>query len=414
MTRFDAVELHVDIGGETVLAGRAQFNRRRGELSSTMFQYEPDYFAHALAYEVDPRFELYSGSQQAPGLPGAFSDCAPDRWGRNLVLKRERALALQEKRAQRSLDDVDYLVGVSDATRQGALRFRRDEQSPFLDPDHDVPKMFRLAELMRASEAAARDDGDQGLAAVKLLLDAGTGSLGGARPKAAVRGDDGELLIAKFSHPEDAWDVMAWEATALDLAKAAGVAVPTYRLAPLDGRNVLLLNRFDRTSGGERIGYMSAMTVLERVDGAGGDYIEIAEAIEEKGGRVKDDLAELFRRAVVSVGLHNTDDHLRNHGFVHDESGWALSPAFDINPEPDPKARQTAIAGASTLGDESDGLEELARACRLSAPAAREERERIAGVLDGWRDAAQANGVRGSEIVRFAHAFESGITTLRS
>ena len=413
MIRFDALDVHVELGGETLLAGRAQFNRRRGELSSTMFQYDTGYFAHPLAYEVDPRFGPYTGSQQAPGLPGAFADCAPDRWGRNLILKRERARALQEKRTQRTLDDIDYLAGVSDITRQGALRFRRDAQSTFLGPDHAVPKMVRLPALMRASEAVARDDGDQGLAAVKLLLDAGTGSLGGARPKAAVRGDDGTLLIAKFPHPDDAWDVMAWEATALDLAKAAGIDVPTYRLAPLDGRNVLLLHRFDRTGEGARIGYMSAMTLLERNDGAGGDYAEIAEALEETGGRVKGDLAELFRRAVLSVGLHNTDDHLRNHGFLRDEIGWVLSPAFDINPEPDPKARQTTIAGASTQGDESDGLEELARACRLSASASREERGRIADVLDGWRDVAAANGIRGSEIARFADAFERGIAALR-
>lgn len=414
MTRLDAVDLHVDIAGETVLAGRVQFNRRRGALSSTMFQYEPGYLTNEFAYEVDPRFGLYSGSQQAPGLPGAFSDCAPDRWGRNLVLKQGRALALHEQRAQRSLDDVDYLIGVSDATRQGALRFRRDSESPFLDPDHDVPRMLRLAELMRASEAAARDEGDRSLAAVKLLLDAGTGSLGGARPKAAVRGDHDELLIAKFPHPEDDWDVMAWEATALDLAKAAGVAVPTYRLTPVDGRNVLLLDRFDRTSDGARIGYMSAMTVLERGDGAGGDYVEIAEAIEEVGGRVKDDLGELYRRAVLSVGLHNTDDHLRNHGFLHSVNGWALSPAFDINPEPDPKARQTTIAGASHHGDESEGLRELARACRLTPSAEREERERIADILDGWRDAAEANRVRGPELKRFAEEIQSGIAVLRS
>ena len=413
MTGFEALEVHVSLGTETVRAGRAQFNHTRGRLASTMFQYDPDYLAHPLAYALDPGLELYSGSQQASGLPGAFSDCAPDRWGRNLITKRERTLALEQKRRPRTLGDVDFLAGVSDFTRQGALRFREDASSPFLDPDPVVPSMIRLPELMRASEDAARDDGDHELTAVKTLLDAGTGSLGGARPKAAVRGDDDQLLIAKFPPPDDGWDVMAWEATALDLAKAAGVIVPTYQLIQLDGRHVLLLDRFDRHADGTRLGYMSAMTLLERRDGDGGDYVEIAERIEEAGGRVKHDLGELFRRVAVSVGLHNTDDHLRNHGFLRSEAGWALSPAFDINPEPDPKARQTTIAGASDPDDEADGLKELARACRLSERAAQAELDRIGDVLEGWRDAAATNRIRQSEIERFADTFDQGIRILR-
>ena len=413
MTRVDALDVHVELQGVPVLAGRAQFNRRRGGLSATMFQYDPGYLSRPQSYDIDPDFGLYTGSQQASGLPAAFSDSAPDRWGRNLILKRERALALQDKRPQRTLDDVDYLVRVGDITRQGALRFRRDAGSPFLDPDHTVPKLIRLPELMRASEAASQDDGEQGLAAVKLLLDAGTGSLGGARPKAAVRGDDGRLLIAKFPHREDEWDVMAWEATALDLASAAGLTVPTYTLTALDGSNALLLDRFDRAADGTRIGYMSAMTLLQRSDGAGGDYVEIAEALEESTARVKQDLLELFRRAALNVGLRNTDDHLRNHGFLRHDIGWVLSPVFDINPEPDPKSRQTTIAGASVPDDESEGLDELARACRLSPADAREERHRIADVLEGWRDAAAANNVRDSEFTRFAGAFKRGMAVLR-
>ncbi|MEO7123618.1 MAG: HipA domain-containing protein, partial [Lacisediminihabitans sp.] len=359
-----------------------------------------------------PALGRYSGTQQVAGLPGAFADCAPDRWGRNLITKRERALALEGDRRARTLDDVDFLAGVSDITRQGALRFRADAGSAFLDPDHVVPKIIRLPVLMRAAEAAARD-GDQELAAVKALLEAGTGSLGGARPKAAVQGAKDRLLIAKFPHPDDDWDVMAWEATALDLAKAAGVTTPTYELIQLEGRHVLLLERFDRTASGQRIGYMSAMTLLERRDGAGGDYIEIAERIEETGGEVKNDLAELFRRVAVSVGLHNTDDHLRNHGFLRDEGGWVLSPVFDVNPEPDPKQRHTTIAGASDIDDEADGLVELARTCRLRPAQMREELDHITDVLEQWRDAAAANDIGRAEINRFSSEIDRGIAVLR-
>lgn len=156
------------------------------------------------------------------------------------------------------------------------------------------------------------------------------------------------------------------------------------------------------------------MTLLERRDGVGGDYVEIAEQIEEAGGQVKSDLTELFRRVVFSVGLHNTDDHLRNHGFLRGETGWVLAPIFDVNPEPDSKQRQTTIAGASDIDDAADGLAELARTCRLGAAQIREELGRIADVLEQWRDTAAANGLRRAEINRFAGEIERGIAVLRA
>ncbi|MDR6971135.1 type II toxin-antitoxin system HipA family toxin [Leifsonia shinshuensis] len=330
------------------------------------------------------------------------------------MAKRERALALREARRPRELDDVDFLTGVSDVSRQGALRFRADATAPFLDPGHTVPRLVRLPELLRAADAAARDDD---FAAVKELLDAGTGSLGGARPKAVVLGDDGRQLIAKFPHQSDEWDAMAWEATALDLAEQSGVRTASHRLIRVEGRHVLLLDRFDRAGGtGKaapgRIGYISAMTLLEHHDGDSADYVDIAERLEEVSARPKDDARQLFRRVAVSVGLHNTDDHLRNHGFLRDRAGWTLSPAFDVNPNPDPDLRQTTIAGAGDVSDEADGLRELARACRLSDAQAAEDIARAASVLAGWQDVATRNGIHRSEISRFESTFVAGLAAL--
>jgi serine/threonine-protein kinase HipA len=219
MTHHDALEVHVELDGTTVLAGRAQFHRSRGRLSSTTFQYDPTYFQHVAAYPLDPALPLVSGTLQTPGLPGAFADSAPDRWGRNLIAKRERALARRESRRPQDFDDADFLAGVSDATRQGAIRFRAGSRVD--DPGHDVPRLIHLPELLHAADVAARGRGADELDAVKTLLAAGTGSLGGARPKAAVLGTDGHQLIAKFPHHDDDWDVMAWEATALELAGTA-------------------------------------------------------------------------------------------------------------------------------------------------------------------------------------------------
>lgn len=423
MTLYDALEVHVEIAGETMLAGHAQFHRSRGNLTSTTFQYDPAYLAHTSAYQLDPALQLVSGTQQTQGLPGAFSDSAPDRWGRNLIKKRERLLALQESRRPRDFDDADFLAGVSDITRQGALRYRAETGagpvSAFLDPDHDVPRLLRLPELLHAADTAsrntaARDTGDDGYEAVKLLLAAGTGSLGGARPKAAVLDNNDRQLIAKFPHHEYDWDVSAWEATALDLASAAGVLVPPRRLVRVDGRHVLLLNRFDRAENGGRIGYTSVMTMLERRDGDHADYIDIVDILAEASAQAKQDSRQLFRRVAVSVGLNNTDDHLRNHGFLRVRGGWTLSPAFDVNPNPDPELRQTTIAGADSPADEAEGLMELARSCRLSAAEARAVLAGVADEISRWREVAVGNGVPQSQLARFEESFAAGLRTLRA
>ncbi|MDO8733034.1 MAG: HipA domain-containing protein [Actinomycetota bacterium] len=180
------------------------------------------------------------------------------------------------------------------------------------------------------------------MAAIKLLLDAGSGSLGGARPKASVR--DGKLLkIAKFPHSSDAWDVMAWEKTALDLAERAHIQCPTRELVKVSSQNVLLLDRFDR-GGDNRIPYLSAMSLMQVKDGSHSDYVELAEALAQHSSRAHNDLQELWRRIAFSIAINNTDDHMRNHGFLREPSGWLLSPIFDINPDPDSnKQRVTGI-----------------------------------------------------------------------
>jgi serine/threonine-protein kinase HipA len=414
MTHYDALQVHLQLAGATVLVGHAQFHRGRGVLTSTTFQYDQSYLANPAAYPIDPALQLVTGTQYVQGLPGAFADSAPDRWGRNLITKRERALAREESRRPQQLDDVDFLAGVSDITRQGALRFRPTDRAAFVDPGHHVPRLVRLPELLRAADAAARDSDD--LEAVKALLDAGTGSLGGARPKAAVLGDDGLQLIAKFPHHEDSWDVMAWEATALDLAASIGVTVPGHELVSIEGSHILLLDRFDRavesdgTAG--RTGYISAMTLLGHHDGETADYLDIAESLEEISAKPKDDARQLFRRVAVSVGLNNTDDHLRNHGFLRDRAGWTLSPAFDVNPNPVGDSRQTTIAGADTAADAADGLRELATACRLTRDQAEAELTTIAEAIAGWRNAALRNGVRRAELARFEQSFGTGVRTV--
>jgi serine/threonine-protein kinase HipA len=400
----DPVFVAVEIDGRVVEVGTAYFTRRGNSLS-TAFRYDDQYLARPDAYAIDPAMPLSAGNHVVAGVPGAFADCSPDRWGRNLVTKLVRARALREGRTAPSVSEVDFLLGVSDLTRQGALRFRKDREGRFLDPDLTVPKMVELPRLLRAADAVESDADD--MTAIKDLLDAGSGSLGGARPKASVRHED-SLFVAKFPHRSDDWDLMAWEMTALDLAEEAGIETPPHRLTKVDGRSVLIVQRFDRYRD-RRIGYLSAMTLVGGQDGAAADYVEIAETLTEFGARTVADLRQLWRRVAFSIAINNTDDHLRNHGFLRDgPAGWRLSPLFDVNPNPDPSAqRVTGIGGGYTGDDEVQGLLAYAGSFRVRADDARAIVREVVDATSHWRQVAAGNGVPAAELSRFTDVFES-------
>ncbi|WP_063740142.1 type II toxin-antitoxin system HipA family toxin [Amycolatopsis jejuensis] len=397
----DEIRVAVTIGSEPVEAGTAYFHRRRKSVTTT-FTYDTDYLANPAAYAIDPALPLDTGRGYVDGLPGAFADCAPDRWGRGLITRRIRA----GEPAPRQISDVDYLLGVSDVTRQGALRFRRKGDPEFAHPAADVPKLVRLPELLAAADHVARDD-EAALSEIKILLDAGTGTLGGARPKASVTGDDGLLYIAKFPHHHDRWNVMAWEKTALDLAEQAGIAVPGRRLTQVGDRTVLLLERFDRR-GGERIGYWSAMTLGQGNDGGDHDYLDLAADLTDHSAAADEDLEELWRRAAFSVAIHNTDDHFRNHGVLRAGNAWRLSPAFDLNPNPDlAEQRTTGIGGVTDRRSELPGLRTAADAFGIRPARAREILTDVSASISRWREVAASNGVPEREFARFAAVFDS-------
>jgi serine/threonine-protein kinase HipA len=361
---------------------------------------------------IDPSLPLYAGSQYHEGLIGAFADSAPDRWGRNLIEKAERAKAREEHRAAHRLDDVDFLLSVSDDTRQGALRYKISSGGVFVGPPSHVPQLISLPELLHSSDGLSSDT--DSTVAVKQLLDTGTTGLGGARPKASVLLDDGSLAIAKFPHPGDQVDVMAWEATALDLLDAAKIRIPGHTLTRIGDRGVLLLRRFDRSADGQRIGYISAMTALGARDGDRRDYVEIAEVIRDISLSPKADHRELFDRVVANVALANTDDHLRNHGFLARRGSWVLSPTFDVNPNSElGRARATSIMGADTFPDEAEALLPLADECGLTLGLARDRILRITEALSEWKSVARMNGIHVREISEMAEVIDVRLEALR-
>ncbi|RBP61251.1 serine/threonine-protein kinase HipA [Brevibacterium sanguinis] len=405
----EKVFVDMDVDGVSLFVGTAYFHVARSQISTT-FSYSTEYLTSRSAFPIDPALPLSAAPFSLPGLPGAFDDCAPDRWGRNLVANQHQRATANGTLRGRRLTDVDYLLGVSDATRQGALRFRRQPEGEYLGSGSHIPRLLSLPELQHAADDAV--DGSE--VAIKRLLDAGTGSLGGARPKAAVMSDDAQLMLAKFSRPTDPWNVIAWEKVALELAAASGISVPRTRLLRIDGRPVLLLARFDREHQ-RRIGYISAMTAVQRKDGEPGDYVDLVEAVEDISRNWRAGCSSLFRRVAFSVAIRNTDDHLRNHGLLRVGPGWELSPAFDLNPEPDLDVeRQTAIIGATAATDETDALLEFGGLCHLRPDAAREILAEVIAAVEDWRTLAGAAGISPSEQNDFGDAFTTQLGRLRT
>jgi serine/threonine-protein kinase HipA len=398
--------VYLDIDGEAVPVGRLWARERTGKETSS-FEYDPGWLNRRGAFALSPSLMLARGQfQSAKGIAAAFSDTAPDSWGRKLMLRRERARAKKAKAQPRTLFDIDYLAGVDDQTRMGALRFRDVDGANFLTSTGEpVPPLIDLARLLSATDRIERDkETDEDL---KLVLAPGT-SLGGARPKATIRDGDGALLIAKFPKRDDDWPVTLWEAVLLDLAKKASIQVPPWRVDKIAKKPVLLVRRFDRDHM-RRIPFMSAMTALDATDhGDQRSYLEILDVIRQVGSSPEADIEELWRRMVFNVLVSNTDDHLRNHAFLHDGKGWRLSPAYDLNPSPvdvNPRSHSLALNEV----DASSSLEtvlEVAEQFGIKLVRAKEIAGEVGAAVSDWKTAAKTVGLKGPQIERMETAFE--------
>lgn len=306
------------------------------------FEYDENWLKFGQdVYKIDPNLELYRGRQYAidKNMFGVLSDSAPDRWGRTLMKRKEKYQADKDKRKPKSFTESDFLLGVYDKTRMGALRFSLEENGPFLNDDKDiiVPPWATLRDLEEASRGFEMDENPDNEKWLNQLIQPGS-SLGGARPKATIQNIDGTLWIAKFPSKHDDIDIGAWEKVTHDMAKLCGLNVPESKIEKFSKLgSTFLVKRFDR-EGERRIHFASAMTMLSKTDGAssqdGTSYLDIADFIKMNGANPKEDLKELWKRVVFNMAVNNTDDHLRNHGFILTKKGWRLSPLYDVNPVP--------------------------------------------------------------------------------
>ena len=402
------VEVHIDLEGQVrplgILHRQAS---RRGE--TVTFEYDDVWLKDKNRFSIEPALTLTAGTfppQAGQTIFGSIGDSAPDTWGRRLMQRAERRLTEREGRQVRTLGELHYLLGVADETRLGALRFRWRGEEVFQAPLHDgIPGLIELGRLLQITERLERDEEtDEDLQSIF----APGSSLGGARPKASVIDQHGHLSIAKFPKESDDYSIETWEEIALRLAERAGINTPVHELLQVAGKPVLLSRRFDRDNGW-RIPFLSAMSMTGSRDGERGSYPELVDVLTAHGAQAKEDARQLYRRVVFNVLVSNVDDHLRNHGFLWSgQSGWALSPAYDLNPTPvDVKAR--ILTTNIDLDEGTCSVELLQETAgyfglgdRQSCTIIRE----VAEVTRTWQVVATEVGARRSEITRMASAFE--------
>ncbi len=369
------------------------------------FEYDEKWLRSGHSQLLDPDLQLYPGlhylNDEGKYNFGLFLDSSPDRWGRVLMRRREAALARIENRIERNLFETDYLLGLYDGNRMGALRFKKELDGPFLNDNEAMatPPWTSIRKLEEISLKLEQDDivdDPDYLKWLNILVAPGS-SLGGARPKASILGIDNSLWIAKFPGRNDTMDVGGWEIVTYQLAKGAGINMAESKAIKFSGpHHTFLTKRFDRTDTGERIHFASAMTLLGYTDGQdykdGASYLDLVEFISSNGANINADLEELWRRIVFSICVSNTDDHLRNHGFILTPKGWVLSPAYDINPE------ETRTGLKLNISENDNALElglamEVHPHFRLNESKAKHIMSVVESSIKNWRIVAKKYGI---------------------
>ncbi len=405
----DTIEVYVDHDGETRRVGICRYVAK-GRRQSSVFDYADEWLERADAFALDPANlpleepRIYTRSDTS-ALPGPLRDTAPDRWGQQLIRR-----AFRKAGEPRALSEIDYLLAITDQTRIGALRYRREGDETF---DHDigqycVPPLLRLPALVNAADAVQANT--ETAEDLRLLLNEGS-PLGGARPKSAVVDNGGRPVIAKFPKNDDDRSIPHGEVLAMTLASHAGVNVAEARLQDVAGRPVSLIVRFDR-DGGRRIPFLSAMSLLGLDDGDDATYTDIAEVIRMYSSKPTVDLHELWRRIVLNVMIGNLDDHLGNHAFLYDrDNQWRLSPAYDLNPVPPEEKARELTTWISEEGPDAD-LDLARRAAPFFAVKAHQAEaiiNEVAAALKGWRSIARGLGMSGEDIAIYSTAIRADV-----
>lgn len=392
---------------EPMLVGELGYESLRGS-DSYAFKFDNDWLRQFGSLFLSADINNYPGQQYTqPGqdIFGCFSDALPDRWGRLLLNRREQILAAEERRSIRRLSSFDYLIGIDDFSRMGGFRFKTIPDGEFINCDSHlrIPPLADLRSLVAASMEIEKSEDQNRLPEMKWiqqLVHPGS-SLGGARPKAGVRGTDGCLYVAKFPSRNDDYDVSLWEHLSHLLAKKAGVdAAETSVISTGEKYHALLSKRFDRTADGRRIHFASAMTLLGLTDGSdaqtGNGYLDIVDFILQNCCDVENNLRQLYRRVAFNIAIGNTDDHFRNHGFLLTPKGWTLSPAYDMNPTSN--EYQSLLINSSTNKSDLNLLLGSSEEYMIGKDEATKIIGEVTNAIKGWRGMAASLGIAKREM----------------
>lgn len=378
------------------------------------FSYDKLWLQSGHQYQLDPDLQLFAGPQFANEKENfdLFLDSMPDTWGRTLMKRREAQLAKLKVEKAKTLYDIDFLLGVYDETRMGALRFKLDPEGDFLDNDVEkaTPPWSTVRELQQAVVHYENDTDNEAMTRWLQLLIAPGSSLGGARPKANILDDKKHPWIAKFPSKNDTIDKAAWEYLAYQLALKAGITMAECKIEKINGPyHTFFTKRFDR-EGTDRIHFASAMTMTanneETIKSQPASYLDLVEFIQTNGCNINENLAQLWRRIIFNIAISNTDDHLRNHGFILTNDGWILSPAYDLNPSIDKDGL------ALNIDMDTNDLDfELAKSVgeyfRLAAKEMDQIIDEVTAVVKNWQVVAKQIGISRAEQELMANAFKS-------
>jgi serine/threonine-protein kinase HipA len=340
-------------------------------------------------------------------LFNGIRDAAPDGWGRHLM---DRAAGA------RPLTEFDYLTA-SGEDRVGALAFGPDLNGPqrltpwMQDSSNLYGEKLDLAEML---EAVRELDSAHDLPTHHRRFLLRGSSLGGARPKATADFFD-TPWIAKFSRAEDRYPVCRAEHAAMTLAARIGLNAPTVRLEKVLGQDIYLIERFDRVDSTLRIPFISGLTLIgaHESESAQHSYRALAEQLRRFGSYPREDTRELWQRMLFNILCNNTDDHLRNHGFLWDGKGWRLSPAYDIVPMPQLGTERNLAIGVGQQGRRATLHNALSDAPSFGLP--HNEAVAIATVMKNkvkaeWEFLFRASGISTTDIERLCHCYGPGPT----
>lgn len=397
------------------LVGELCYEKLRGS-ESYAFRFDDNWLKFHAGIKLSEDINNYPGLQYTqPGndIFGCFSDALPDRWGRTLLKRREQIQASEEKRAVRNLSSFDYLMGIDDFSRMGGFRLKRELDGDFINvsPSLKIPPLTELRQLVLASQEVEKSEENDVLPEKKWiaqLIQPGT-SLGGARPKAGVLDDSGNLCIAKFPSRKDDYDTGLWEHFSHLLARKAGIyAAQTKVLGGLGKYHTLLSKRFDRTDEGKRIHFASSMSLIGLRDGdnaqGGYGYLNIVDFILQSCCDVEKNLQELYRRVAFNICIGNSDDHFRNHGFLLTPRGWTLSPAYDMNPTLN--EYQSLLINESSNKADIRTLLESCESYMIKKEVAENIIRQVQAAMAGWENLAVLLQIPAREVTMFKDRFK--------